>query len=562
MLKILLVLLFLLADVKAVLARVQDMEHGALVLVYGSLYAGLAGSLVLVGLLRNTPARILLGLILSGAAALQYAFEWTAAGPFTYGAFRNMLAATSQLDAALAEHGRTILLAGLASGCLFASIALPARRHLPARWALPLPLVGLAVLSLLLYTRGGEGSRGLPAAYPPIAFASLLLVETAISPNRPREQPHLRRTSRQVPGDIVLIVDESVVGQYLDINHRAGVRSGLLEKRPGIRVANFGYASAISKCSANSNVVLRFGGTPTTFWERFDHGPSLWRYAEAAGLRTVYLDGQLEGGRLQNLMTPAERQEIDDFVQFDGTSLQDRDMAVADALRARLNNDRHEFILVNKLGAHFPIADKYPDAFHHYRPALPRGMSPAVSWTSDRQGFGGSAADWVQYRNAYRNTLTWNVGAFFDRLLGKARLGRATILYTSDHGQDLHERHNPGNNTHCGAGNAAPEEGIVPLVVIESAAHKSLDWVGGAKLNHNQSSAFRIFPTLLALMGYDRQAMHPLYGVPLDVGHTDWFAYNVDYTAPLLGRPPNFRTINPKNIAAPPLTDIKKQVDE
>src|SRR3546814_15752863 len=94
---------------------------------------------------------------------------------------------------------------------------------------------------------------------------------------------------------------------------------------------------------------------------------------------------------------------------------------------------------------------------------LPRGQHEDVSDTGNREGFGGTREDWRRYRNAYRNTLLWNVGAFFDRLFERADLSAATLVYQSDHGQDLPERANPGLNPPCSS-DPVPAERLVPLV--------------------------------------------------------------------------------------------------
>ena len=39
-----------------------------------------------------------------------------------------------------------------------------------------------------------------------------------------------------VPGDVVLVIDESVAANYLDINHPDGVRSGRREVRHAMRL--------------------------------------------------------------------------------------------------------------------------------------------------------------------------------------------------------------------------------------------------------------------------------------------------------------------------------------
>lgn len=207
----------------------------------------------------------------------------------------------------------------------------------------------------------------------------------------------------------------------------------------------------------------------------------------------MYIDAQRTEGNLQNLMSEEERDAIDRFIQFDRVKVRDRDMAVADMLSKMLSNGTSDFIIVNKVGAHFPVHDKYPDAFMRYRPALSRGSFTDISDTGSRDGFGGSIEDWARYRNAYRNTLLWNVGAFFDRLFARANIGDATIIYTSDHGQDLHEAGNPGLDTHCSS-DPVIEEGLVPLVVIKGTQSETLDWERNFALNKTGSATTRSSP--------------------------------------------------------------------
>src|SRR3546814_18348660 len=134
-----------------------------------------------------------------------------------------------------------------------------------------------------------------------------------------------------------------------------------------------------------------------------------------------------------------------------------------------------------------------PDGFMRHRPALPRGQHEDVSDTGNREGFGGTREDWRRYRNAYRNTLLWNVGAFFDRLFERADLSAATLVYTSDHGQDLHERGNPGLNTHCSS-DPVPEEGLVPLVVIEGDGLATIDWQANTVPHPHRAPHSKKFP--------------------------------------------------------------------
>ena len=557
MIKTLLIIAYLLCDWKIVAERLVSIGPSPMLAGFAILYLVLAAALLMSAEIRNGWIRASLAVLFVASSILQQAFVHTTEGAFSYEAFVNLYNASGQTSEAFAQYGHVLLFVVPVALLLFFGIALPPRKpRIPSWLALTGPLVALGLLTALLYARGGEGSRALPAAFPPIAFAGIMTAEDLLVDRGPRKQVTLPRANSPVPRDIVLLVDESVSGNYLDTNNPKGVRTGLLNPPKAVRLANFGYAASVHNCSANTNVVLRFGGTRDTYEDAMAHYPSIWAYAHKSGLRTVYIDAQSTDGRLQNLMGKAERAEIDNFVQFDATPPLQRDMEIAHILAQHINNGRPEFIYVNKIGAHFPVQDKYPDEFMRYRPVMERGQNKLSAWSSDRTGFNGTAPEWVRYRNSYRNTLLWNVGEFFHRFLTAADLDKATVIYTSDHGQDLHERHNRGNNTHCGSDLGSQEQGLVPLMVFEGQHVRSLDWAAHLAQNHNGLSHFRIFPTLLALMGYDRNAVRSFYGPALDEGGSDDFSYNIVFSS-YLGRKPEFRKIIQRTIIDPPMSDYQ-----
>jgi glucan phosphoethanolaminetransferase (alkaline phosphatase superfamily) len=252
-------------------------------------------------------------------------------------------------------------------------------------------------------------------------------------------------------------------------------------------------------------------------------------------------------------MTEQELEAIDRWIQFDDVAVRDRDMAVAAKLTTMFADDTPQLIFVNKIGAHFPVHDKAPDEFVRYGPALPRGGYKDISDTELRFGLDGGATDWALYRNSYRNTLLWSVGEFFSRLFASGTLDKAVILYTSDHGQDLHERGNPGLNTHCG-GRPVMEEGLVPLVVLQGAGLETLDWQTHLAQNRNRSSHYNIFPTMLQLMGYELAAIQVLYGNPLTVVTNDPFTFNSRFNA-RLGAAPVWEFIDLDRIVTPEAPD-------
>lgn len=555
-------LFFLLTYLGATLPRAGERwaalaSHG-LAIQIGFLGVSLAavGGLVTLGLLQRPCARWAFSALFAGASFFQLSVEAATGGPLNFGLAVDLFHEGHQIGPALVTFGGDVLTAGLVSLCLFLALALtpPARRQLGLSRALGLPLLVSLGLGVLVYQRGGEGAQGLPAAYPPLVYAGLFAMDEASKSLGTRPGLIGAPTPLWPARDLVLIVDESVSANYLDVTNADGVRSGLMAPRQGTRVVNFGYAAAISMCSTASNRVLRFGGSQQSFPTAIVYWPSIWRYARRAGLRTVYIDAQLTGGARHNRMTAREQADIDRVHQFDGVPVVLRDQRAADLIAAYVNNGRPDFIYVNKAGAHFPLSNKYPAARTVYRPVPPL-MGNIARAFSDAVTAGLTRDQWRLYRNAYRNALSWQVGAFFDRLLAQADLTKATIVYTSDHGQDLHERGNPGSNTHCGLGSTAQEQGVVPLALIEGAGTPSLNWDAALAANRDRATAFRIFPTLLALMGYDRAAIRRDHGRPLDEPPADRFAF-VEDVQPLGGKPPRFRPIDRAEIVRPPRSDF------
>jgi hypothetical protein len=550
-LKELLVLLYLASGWESVAARLPMLGLSAALLVYAGLYLLLAGALVLTAWIPNHVLRCLYALALAAAAFFDQSVERITSGPLTYDAFINLFDSAGFAGDAFGQFGRPILLAALSSLLLLAAIALPPKRApaLPRLLPAAAPIFATLLLAAILFVRGGEGAGGLPPPWPPLAYSSLLLYETASETAGPVREVAIR--PRAPAGhDVVLIVDESVSPLYLDLDDAAGVRSGLAGRRPGVAIFDYGFAASITNCSVGTNVTLRHGGTRADYQSINDNMPTLWDYARTAGLGTVYIDAQRTGGQLQNLMDSKERSKIDAFLQFDRVPVRDRDMAAADALATFLRDGKPELIIVNKVGAHFPVQDKYPDSFMRYRPVAGRGHFEGVADTGSRSGFGGSAEDWRLYRNAYRNTLLWNVGGFFDRLFARADLSNATLVYTSDHGQDLHERGTPGVDTHCST-DPVPEEGLVPLVVVQGAKVGAADFARNVAANRNRSSHYQIFPTLLAAMGYDPSDVRPLYGESLLDRSRDEFTFNTRFNA-RLGMKPAWKHIDLAGIVAPP----------
>ena len=336
------------------------------------------------------------------------------------------------------------------------------------------PLLCFLLLSYVSYVRDGGGITGLLGGAMIMPYSLLLTMEILDEDIGDRESVRISGGSDKIDYDVILIVDEAIRGDYLDINRPNDVTTNLIGSSA---VYNFGLTASATNCSGGTNAIRRYGGARQNYRKYIQTKPSVWEYARARNLRTVYIDAQRTGGALQNLMTREEVGLIDEFIQFDGIPVVDRDIKIAEVVSEFTDNDKSEFILINKIGAHFPVHDKYPEDFMVYKPASQRGLFTMISdmpATGSISKFGG----WPEYRNSYKNTLLWNVGEFFRIFLGKSNLKNAVVIYTADHGQDLHEDGSPGYSTHC---RTSPSfyEGVVPMAVITENAkwkNKAEEW--------------------------------------------------------------------------------------
>ena len=373
-------------------------------------------------------------------------------------------------------------------------------------------LMPTAAIATILYLRGGDGTDGLPAQYKGLSFLSAIAMHSALT-----EAPGPRRTVSIAPSTapvkhVVLVMDESVRGDLLDFNSQSGVYTGLKASDRGL--VNFGVASSIANCSEATNASFRFGVTRKNYLIDLVVNPSIFAYARKAGFRTVYLDGQLHGRRLQNRMDEDELSLIDDFFQFEsGEPLVDRDAHLGRRVRELLTtSEKPVFILVNKMGLHFPYEGKYPADQSMFKPTMTANYFGTEADPKMKVALGEDSANRRAFKNSYLNALRWNTSRFFEELLSGLDLSNVVLGYTADHGQDFHEDGRPGYGTHCNGGAVAPEEGMVPLVFLTEQRDVLKILSEAAETNRGNASQFNLFPTLLILMGYRQSDLSPVNG--------------------------------------------------
>ena len=373
--------------------------------------------------------------------------------------------------------------------------AKPSRRRCGPGFLGPVAIAAapfVAVLALIV-ARGGYGTSGLPVPYTvPILFALVELDERLSAAVR-REPVRLPLAGAAAPAPhVVLVIDESVRGDYLDLNVERGATPSLRRHRN--RVVNFGHAVAAANCSATTHVILRTGAMPPTLREDAYTNPWVWDYARRAGMRTVYIEAQTSRPNLRNRLSLRELERIDEFVYQDGETRRDRDLAAVDLIGTFVTRPQPQFIFLVKSGVHFPYDEPDPTERARFRPHL----RPERAVTGR-----------TRLKNSYGNAIARNVDPFFEKLLSEVGFDETVLLYTSDHGQNLLD--NGRIMTHCSTDEPSHFEGLVPMLAVTRHPRWTAELERAAARNLNRTSHFNLFATLLVLFGYDRTGVAGRY---------------------------------------------------
>src|SRR5690606_37889236 len=186
--KLLLLAAYLALDHAAIGERVASLGLSPQLGVWIVLYALLAAALAAAAYISRSAPRLVIAAILASGSVALHSYEWTTASPLDYASFETMLASRGDAGSAMAQHRGVMLRAVGAALVLFAALALPPRgRALPLGLAWAMPCAALIGLSGLLFGKGGEGSRALPAAFTPVAhstFKDALLLTDENSPRK------------------------------------------------------------------------------------------------------------------------------------------------------------------------------------------------------------------------------------------------------------------------------------------------------------------------------------------------------------------------------------------
>ncbi|HXV31630.1 MAG TPA: sulfatase-like hydrolase/transferase [Sinorhizobium sp.] len=365
--------------------------------------------------------------------------------------------------------------------------AVPMRAVRKARYWLPwLPMLPVVLIAGVVVARDGKGSHAMPKQFSPLSLAAVAAykIQTGLFEER---QAVSITPGQPLARAVVLVVDESIRADFVSLEPGNEVTPELAELRE--RWVDFGPAVASGNCSHLSNALLRFMADRRELVRSVHTSPTVWHYAKTAGFRTVFIDAQPSFtavyGKLQNYMSPAEALLIDRFYKLDHTlpshALDDELVRI---VLDEMSAGDLVFIYANKNGAHFPYSDGSPPD------GMEAGALQAVEADSD--GF-------VAELQTYAEAVRWSTDRPMSRLIREANWSDATMVYTSDHGQNF----SPGRLTHCTTSpHVDPNEAIVPLMVATGDAELQVRFESVAARHAGHATHFAIAPTLLELMGY------------------------------------------------------------
>lgn len=216
-----------------------------------------------VTLLPSFRARACYACPLALATFAGQAFVQVTGHPLGYGELSSMWIARADARSALYSYWVQALPA-LGMTLTFAlALTMPSCVSLGRRWSRRLVHVGyllpVALVAGLIGMKGGAAALGLPEPVKVGAMFAYLMYSEATSDFDAGRRGVERGPSVDGPRPhLVLIVDESVRGDFLSINSPSAQTTPFLETL-GDRLINFGVAASAFDCSHYSNAALRYG---------------------------------------------------------------------------------------------------------------------------------------------------------------------------------------------------------------------------------------------------------------------------------------------------------------
>lgn len=455
--------------------------------------------LILTPFLWSGPVRLFLVIVLLSGIAIDQFFLSISQSGFNIEMTHVIMENAAMAETAFSGYGRSFLSAAWPFILVSIVFCLPAKHPFSlSGWFGLIPVGTLIAVILVVHLTRGHATQFPPSFAVPAKFYTANLFKLYDG-----ELQKVDYSGEQNPKvrHIVLIMDESVRGDYLGFNNPKFNNTPYLSSHRETFI-NFGIAVSGGNCSRESRYILRVGVQTHQLPdvdEKTLRQPTIWQYAHKAGYKTILLEAWPLGGKLHSFMNKHEYAQIDESIYLPKTKSRNRDIAMIDTLVELLSSDQPTFILFNKYGAHYPYYHSYPASFTPFDTGP--NSTPNVHSRLDH------------FINSYHNVVQWPVDNFFAVLMKKVSLENAFITYTSDHGQSLLE--GGYKQTHCTKDNIHPGEGLVPLLVATENQKLREVFKKAAANSFNQMSHFQIFPTLLDLMGYEKKWIAATFGSDL-----------------------------------------------
>lgn len=312
-------------------------------------------------------------------------------------------------------------------------------------------------------------------------------------------QEYIASALPNAPEDnVVLVIDESIRGDYLSINNPSvdttPVLEGYLRTLPQ-NMWNYGLA-----LSAGTNSLLSQGAILTGLANLPDkeffslRHPTLFQVAKGNRYKTVLVD--LQGYFPNVIIRRDDMQYIDEtYLKWSDFSHDPKlaDIKAAEALHERLEKEKGLFVVLVKWGAHVHYEGRYPGKekqHQHYLPKLDEGERHTLSKRRE-------------IINSFKNAVRFNVDGFFSALLGDLRrispIKNTTVLWVSDHGQSFQEdgQLEPHSSQYV-------EQALVPFVLF-STAPWVLEHLRRPEEIKGTLSQLNIYPTLTSIFERRRE---------------------------------------------------------
>ena len=338
-------------------------------------------------------------------------------------------------------------------------------------------------VSLFVVNWSGGRITEFPSPYKNLylpAYASTLQLEfygerkkTVVEPSEKSEINHL-----------ILIVDESIRGDYLSLNNYEIKTTPFLDSIKN-QLVNFGIINAPANYSSASNVIFQTGikpdQLPDVSFESLKTA-NIFQYAKKAGYKNILIDNQVFDS-YNNFLTQFDIDKIDYYLPLKEMKPEHNDWmldtAAVNLLDKTISDCEKSFTYFVKSGSHFPyLLNTAPDC------KIPE-LSSKESLTDKEE---------------YLISVKWSVDKFFRHFFGKfSKLEKYLVIYLSDHAQSFKE------DGDIVTGHSTVENPPISQIKIPMFCFTDIPLPEEklTQISEEKFSSFSVFPFTLNFMGYN-----------------------------------------------------------